>query len=344
MTGGSLLAAPVLVVVALAPNPAVFFAGWIMAGIAMAAVFYPAAFAALTRWYGPDRVRALTILTMAGGLASTVFAPVTALLLEQHSWRATYLILAAVLALVTVPAHALLISPRWTPTTGSAARRAPGTRHMLRSSSFLLLCARLTVTAFALHAAGLALIPLLTGRGLSPTVAALGLGLLGAGQLLGRLGYGPLLTRTTPAARTRVVLAAAAAGLLALAAVPGPPAALIAVAVLVGAARGAATLLQATLVADLWGTTRYGALAGIFAVPITVAGAVAPWAATALVDLVGGSYPALFAVLAVPVAAVAATGRLPRPVPEGGADRSPAGSRRPANSLTNVDTSSIVDR
>ena len=96
--------------------------------------------------------------------------------------------------------------------------------------------------------------------------------------------------------------------------------------------------------ADLWGTTRYGALAGIFAVPITVAGAVAPWAATALVDLVGGSYPALFAVLAVPVAAVAATGRLPRPVPEGGADRSPAGSRRPANSLTNVDTSSIVDR
>jgi MFS family permease len=74
MTGGSVVAVPALIVIGLAPNPAVFLAGWIVAGLAMAAVFYPAAFAALTRWYGPDRVRALTILTLAGGLASTVFA------------------------------------------------------------------------------------------------------------------------------------------------------------------------------------------------------------------------------------------------------------------------------
>lgn len=134
----------------------------------------------------------------------------------------------------------------------------------------------MTVTAFALHAAGLALIPLLTGRGLNPTPAALALGLLGAGQLLGRLGYAPLSTRTTPTTRTRIVLAAAAAGLLTLAVIPGPPAALIAAAVLVGATRGAATLLQATLVADHWGTTRYATLAGLFAAPITVAAALAP--------------------------------------------------------------------
>ena len=132
------------------------------------------------------------------------------------------------------------------------------------------------MTAFALHAAGLALIPLLTGRGLSPALAAIALGLLGAGQLLGRIGYGPLSTRTTPATRTGIVLAAAAAGLLMLAFIPRPPAALIAAAVLVGATRGAATLLQATLVADHWGTTRYATLAGIFAAPITVAAAVAP--------------------------------------------------------------------
>ena len=47
---------PALVLIALAPNPAVFLAGWILAGSAMAAVFYQAAFAALTRWYGPRRV------------------------------------------------------------------------------------------------------------------------------------------------------------------------------------------------------------------------------------------------------------------------------------------------
>ena len=54
-----------------------FFAGWLVAGMAMAAVFYQAGFAALTRWYGPARVRALTTLTLVGGLASTMFAPVT---------------------------------------------------------------------------------------------------------------------------------------------------------------------------------------------------------------------------------------------------------------------------
>lgn len=308
MNGGSVLAVPALVVVALAPNLAVFFAGWILAGVAMAAVFYQAAFAALTRWYGPRRVRALTTLTLAGGLASTLFAPVTELLLRHHSWRATYLILALVLAVVTIPTHALLLTPRWTPTHSRPIRRGDLTaRHIVRSRSFLLLCGRLTVTAFAMHAAGLALIPLLTGRGLSPALAAIALGLLGAGQLLGRLGYGPLSTRTTPDTRTGIVLAAAAAGLVTLAIIPGPPVALIAAAVLVGATRGAATLLQATLVADHWGTTRYATLAGLFAAPITVAAALAPWAATTLAGSLGG-YPATFAVLAILVGAAAAAG------------------------------------
>jgi len=319
MTGGSLFAVPALVLVALAPNLAVFLAGWLLAGVAMAAVFYQAAFAALTRWYGPGRVRALTILTLAGGLASTVFAPLTGLLLRQHSWRATYLILAAVLAVITIPAHALLLSPRWAPARlRHTGRGDPRTRHILHSSSFLLLCGRLTVTGFALHAAGLALIPLLTGRGLSPTLAALALGLLGAGQLLGRLSYGPLSTRSTPATRTRVILAAAAAGLLILAVLPGPAAALIAAVILVGATRGAATLLQATLVADHWGTTHYATLAGIFAAPITVAAAAAPWAATALAELFGGSYPVLFTVLSVLVGAAAATGGIRQPGPRSG--------------------------
>lgn len=329
MTGGSLLAAPALILIALAPNPVVFFAGWILGGLAMAAVFYPAAFAALTRWYGPDRVRALTTLTLAGGLASTVFAPLTALLLQHHSWRVTYLILAAALAVLTIPTHALLLTPRWVPGPGTRGARAdPGVGTVVRSGGFLLLCARLTLTGFALHAAGLTLVPLLTGRGLSPALAAVGLGLLGAGQLLGRIGYGPLSTRTTPTARTGIVLAAAAVGLLTLAVIPGPPAALIGAAVLVGAARGAVTLLQATLVADHWGTTHYAALAGVLAAPVTVAGAVAPWASTALAARLDGGYPALFTVLAVLIAVAAAAGRI-RTGPAPGADPRPRSARRP---------------
>ena len=47
----------------------------------------PAAFAALTRWWGPRRITALTALTLLAGLASTIFAPLTAALLGHLQWR-----------------------------------------------------------------------------------------------------------------------------------------------------------------------------------------------------------------------------------------------------------------
>lgn len=52
-------------------------------------------------------MHALTVLTLAAGLASTIFAPLTAGLVSRLDWRATYLVLAGLLAVVTVPAHVL---------------------------------------------------------------------------------------------------------------------------------------------------------------------------------------------------------------------------------------------
>ena len=63
-------------------------------GAAMSASLYAPAFAALTQWGGVQRVRALTTLTLVGGLASTAFAPLTAWLESAGSWRSAYLVLA----------------------------------------------------------------------------------------------------------------------------------------------------------------------------------------------------------------------------------------------------------
>ncbi|MGH3358877.1 MAG: MFS transporter, partial [Nocardioidaceae bacterium] len=93
MTAGSVLAVPAVVTIALSPTYIVFLVGWIAAGAAMAAVLYPPAFAALTHWAGERRVWALTMLTLVGGLASTVFAPLTAVISSASSWRETYLLL-----------------------------------------------------------------------------------------------------------------------------------------------------------------------------------------------------------------------------------------------------------
>jgi MFS family permease len=301
MTAGSLVAVPATVGIALAPTYTWFVTAWLVAGVAMAAVFYQAAFAALTRWYGPRRVRALTALTLVAGLSSTIFAPLTSQLLKHVDWRGTYLVLAVVLAVVTVPLHAFALTPPWTssavdPRDGTpvAHRRIPTE---VRTPGFLLLAGALTLTSFGLYAASLTLIPLLTGRGFSATLAATTLGLLGAGQLLGRIGYAPLAAHTSPTGRTVAIVLVSAATIALLAALPGPTALLIAAAVLAGAARGAGTLLQATVVADRWGAARYGTLSGFFAAPITAAAALAPWAGTAIAE-VTGSYPSTFWLLA----------------------------------------------
>lgn len=298
MTTGSILGTLSILTVAAAPSLPVFFAGWLLAGLAMATTFYQPAFTALTRWWAPEHVRALTILTLAGGLASTVFAPTTAALAGHLSWRGTYLVLALILAAVTVPAHALALRAPWpqaSPT--SAATGTSGAGAVLRSRTFWMLAAALALSAVALYAVVIALVPLLLARGYSPDQAAWALGLGGAGQTAGRTLYATLAHRTGVTTRTAVLIALGGATTAALAFVAGPYALIVGLSITAGAVRGNMTLLQATAVTDRWGVTDYGRLSGILAAPATTAAALAPFAGAVLVAPLGG-YPHLFAALA----------------------------------------------
>ena len=312
MTAGSVLGAAAVAGIAAAPSYWWFLGAWLAAGVASAGLFYPPAFAALTAWYGPRRVQALTALTLAAGFASTIFAPLASTLAGQLSWRGVYLVLAAVLALVTIPAHALGLRPPWPaqprqspvqpPDEETRADRA-GDCQVLASRAFLQFVTAATLCAFAQYAALVSLVPLLTGRGVSPGLAAWALGLGGAGQVAGRLGYRALEARTGTRTRAAAVIAAGAGVTLLLGLLPGPAALLVAASVLAGAVRGVFTLTEATLVADWWGADRYAVINGVFNAPLTAAGAIAPAAGAGIATLTG-SYPAMFAVLA----AVAATG------------------------------------
>ncbi|MCX5582901.1 MFS transporter [Streptomyces erythrochromogenes] len=302
MTAGSVLGVLAILLIAAAPNLLVFTLGWLLAGVTMAATFYPPAFAAITRWWGPDRVRALTIVTLAGGLASTVFAPLTAALAEHLTWRQTYAVLAVILAAVTIPAHALALRAPW-PTAPPAAPTNDRTP-IARSRPFLLLAAAFTLSGFAMYAVVMGLIPLFTERGVDATTAAWALGLGGVGQTLGRTLYAVLSARTSVAARTVTLIALGAATTGSLAFVPGPMPALVCLAVLAGVVRGNLTLLQATAVTDRWGTTHYGRLSALLGAPARIAAALAPWVVAVLAGPLGG-YPHLFAALAA-IAAVAA--------------------------------------
>lgn len=311
MTVGSVIAVPAMVVIATATSYPAFVAGWLLAGVAMSGTLYPPAFAALTRWWGPRRVQALTVLTLMAGLASTVFAPLTAALLGGLGWRGAYLVLAAVLAVVTIPAHAVGLRGRWprAEPDGSATGPVSG---VAASRPFLLLAAAITAGAFTAYAVVVNQVPLLIERGLSTTAAAWALGLSGVGQVLGRLGYRRLTDRLGVRARTVVILVLTGVMTGVLAVLPGPAVLLVAAVMVTGAARGVFTLLQATAVTDRWGTTHYGRLSGLLSAPGLVALALAPWAGSALAAVLGG-YPALFVLLsAVAVAgALLAVGSVP---------------------------------
>ncbi|GHE28893.1 MFS transporter [Streptomyces cellulosae] len=298
MTIGSVLGVTSLLIVSAAPNLVVFTAGWMLAGLAMAATFYQPAFAALTRWWAPDHVRALTIVTLAGGLASTVFAPLTAALADHLSWRHTYLVLAAILAAVTIPAHALALRAPWPDAPTSPAHKAEGAEGVGRSRPFVLLAAAFTLSGFAMYAVVVALVPLLLERGYTTSQAAWALGIGGAGQTLGRTLYAALARRTTPTARTTILIALGGLTTSAFAATPGPYVLLIAVSIVAGMVRGNLTLLQATAITDRWGATHYGRLSGLLAAPATTAAALAPFAGAALAVPLGG-YEPLFVLLAI---------------------------------------------
>ncbi|QSB16549.1 MFS transporter [Natronosporangium hydrolyticum] len=306
MTAGSVVGVVAVVGIALAQGPWWFLGGWLLAGAAQAALLYPPAFAALTRWFWPRHVRALTIVTLAGGLASTVFAPVTAALLDHGSWRWAYLILAATLATVTIPLHLALLRIPWPepkpePSTVSRDPADPGRggdRAVLTSPGFLVLAGAFGVAGFGFFVALVFLVPLLTDQGFSTTTAAWALGLSGAGQLLGRIGYGWLVRRTSVRARTVGILAAGGVTTAAVAVAPGPAALVIAVAVLAGAARGLFTLLSATAVSDRWGSHRFGSRNGVFHAPLTAAMATAPLVGAVAAGWLG-SYGAVFVALAV---------------------------------------------
>jgi len=314
MTTGSILAVPAAVGIAVAPTLPWFFAAWVLAGVAMSGTLYPPAFAALTRWWGPRRLTALTALTLLAGLASTIFAPLTAAFLTHLGWRHTYLTLAAVLGLITIPAHLWGLRGRWPDPdpaeTVGPVEHAPDA--VARSRAFLLLVAAVALGAFTAFAVVVNQVPLLIERGMSTTGAAWALGLGGLGQVLGRLGYRHLVAATTVRVRGVVVLALAAAATALLAVLPGPAVLLIAASMLAGAARGVFTLLQATAISDRWGAAHYGRLNGLLSAPALLATAFAPWAGAALAETLGG-YPAVFRLLAGlgVLAAVLAVGTMP---------------------------------
>jgi MFS family permease len=278
MSIGSLLAAFGLALIVYADHPAAYLAVWMLLGVATAATLYDPAFATLGRIFGIAARRPITALTLAGGFASTVSWPVTHLLLNAVGWRGTYLVYAAVLALVAAPLHAFAL-PR---TRASAAARsdpsaqAPITVLPPTGWPFLLVAAAFAAYAFVPSGLSAHLLAIFARAGIdAATVVAIG-ALFGPAQVAARICELMVARRIHPlfVARFAVAMLLAAFALLALFGLSVPTAA--AFAVMFGMANGLLTIARGAVPLALFGAAGYGHLMGRIGGPYLVMQAIAP--------------------------------------------------------------------
>ena len=288
MTTGSVVGVVAVLLVASASSQAMFLAAWVVAGVAMSAVLYPPAFAALTRWGGSRRLGALTVLTLVAGFASTVFAPLAAWLESSVEWRTTYVILAIVLGVITIPLHWWGLHQPWQRLAHHDAEDEGGAPAITRSAPFIMLAVVMTIGAFVIFGGIINLVPMLVEQGLTTRQAAIALGIGGAGQVLGRLGYRRLTGWTSATGRASFVLGLAAASTVLLAVSASMFVLALISSAIAGVARGLLTLIQATAVTDRWGIEQFGRLSGILNAPAMLAAALAPFGGAALAEVCGG--------------------------------------------------------
>jgi MFS family permease len=310
MTGGSCLATALTLAWARVETLPALYAVWFGMGVAMATTLYEPAFAVVVSWFPRGRDRALLIVTLAAGLASTIFMPIEAWLLTRVGWRSALTILAVVLGVITIPMHAALL--RRSPGGAADQRVADGRTVPVRgltldvarrTAVFWVLSAAFFVSNFATAALSTHLIPYLVGLGHSATIAATVIGWMGAMQLVGRVVFVPISARLGSRVMVAAVFLAQAVGIgqLPLLGLIGT---LLPFILLQGAANGMATLARATSIAELFGARHYGTIAGAVALGANGARAVGPVGASLLwVGL--GSYPAVFWALAASLVTVA---------------------------------------
>src|SRR3984957_18022877 len=307
MPAGSLIGAIGLVGLVMAQSAVVYFSVWMVIGVAMAVGLYDPAFATLGRLFGSAARAPITALTLAGGFASTVSWPATRFLIDAVGWRGTYLVYAALLALVAAPLHAFALPRQRAEAAPSAAARpeqkTPAAVHSSCGLVFALVATAFAAYAFVPSALSAHLLAIFKRFGLAPdTVVAIGM-LFGPAQVLARICELTFARNLNPlwTARFSLGLLVAAFALIALT----PFSALVAAAfaVMYGMANGLMTIARGTVPLSLFGAGGYGLLVGRIGGPFLVVQAVAPVALAYVVerasDEAGLMVVAAFAVVAL---------------------------------------------
>jgi MFS family permease len=287
MTGGSVLAALLLVLWAYTDSYPVFLLVWLGLGAATSALFYEAGFAVLTLNLGLLARRGITIITLVAGFASTVFIPLLHVLIDRYGWRDTLLAMAALNIGICAVLHATGIpaapeKPRHRDEGRTIAPSLSNPRRVLAKPAFWLFVITSVLQGIISVGIPVHLIPILLERGFSIDAAVAAYTVIGPAQVAARFltGFGE---RAMSLRGIGVVtMATSALGFLLLPFITTGSWLIFIFAALYGASNGMLTIVRALLPPELFGREDYGAIQGMIAMPVRITMAGAPFAFGAL--------------------------------------------------------------
>ncbi len=287
---GSLFLALGLVILGQSTGWIGYLLAWMAFGFGMALAMSNAAFSALTQMAGQGARRAIVIIMLFGGMAATIFWPLTLWLDESVGWRNACYLYAAVHLVVCLPLHLLFVSGGTSAADRQDLRQdeAPGliTPDKQRQAAILITIA-LAGNGFVSWGLDLHLIAIFADFGLTTVVAVWVAAMKGPVTLLARGGDILLAKRLSP------MTSALIAGLLipvslALALLFGQGLhAALAFIIAFSFGTGLMTVARATLALVLLGSQGYAVTIGRLTLPTQMTFAFSPMLFSLMIERIG---------------------------------------------------------
>ena len=265
------------------------FAVWIAIGSVFTMVLYEPVFAVMARELKDDYRRGIITITLLGGLASTVFIPLTHYLVESFGWRHALEILAALQLPIGVAVHWFVLADSAPPVAVIKAEAQQGrVRRAMGQPVFWLLALSYAAHAFMFTGLTFHIIPLLTERGFPLSLVIAAYTLVGPFQVIGRIVVFALERRVNVKLAGLIATSLPVIGMAMLLLATPNSYLIYCFAAFYGGGMGIKTIVQATAGPEFLGREGYGALQGTFAGINYAVQAATPVALALLWHVMGG--------------------------------------------------------
>jgi hypothetical protein len=253
-------------------------------------LLYESAFAVVARLMDADYRKAIIVITLLGGLASTAFVPLTHALVVSLGWRQALMALAFIQLPFCAGIPFFLLRGREAGGHALAAGKAYvriSIKPALSHPVFWLLAISFVSYAFLFTSLVFSLVPILGERGYSSAEAVAAYACIGPFQLAGRLVVLTLERYINVVAAGLIGTLFPVLAMLLLMNLDAHSPLVFAFAAAFGIGMGVKTIVQATAAPEFLGRAAYGALQGALMLPVYIAQALSPFLAAAIWQIEG---------------------------------------------------------